>query len=123
MLDLKAESHILIDIEVRKQSISLEHRVKWPLVWREVGNIPSVEEYLTLCGFLKSCYHSQQSGLATTRWAKYSYKLSPLDIEAHIFQDFLAVEYLADVFNLDDRDIFHFLRFCYINYALNQLIL
>ena len=103
LLEFQAESHVVIDIKMRKESIALEHRVDGTLIGRQIGNVLAREQYLTFGRLRKTGNDAQQSGLAASRRTQEGHKFATLDVQTDIVEHHLiVVETLGDVLYLNN---------------------
>ena len=111
LFEFQTEGDILIDIQMRKEGISLENRIKRSLVRRHTQNILILHRDNTPCiGLCKSCQHTEQSRLAATRRSEQSYKLATLDIEVDVVENNLVAERFRQVLDFDNC----FTLFCHL---------
>ena len=54
LFQVQAETDIVHNIEMRKQCIFLEYRVDLSFIWRQLGDLNSVKQYLSAAWLLKA---------------------------------------------------------------------
>ena len=70
LAELQAEGDVVIDIEVWKQSIALEHGVHRALVGWRLCYVFALKEDFALCGHMESGQDAEQGRLAASRGTK-----------------------------------------------------
>ena len=69
LLKSQAESNIFKNVEVREESVTLEHRVDRTLVCRQVGDLLSFKINVSFIGGLEAAEDTESGGLTTARGA------------------------------------------------------
>ena len=86
-----------------EEGITLEDGVDWSLVWRDEGNVLTIEEDLTACWHVESCDHSEGGCFATSGRTKEGDELTSFDIEIEVIHSGeRLVEDLADILQGND---------------------
>ncbi len=99
----QAEGHVVPDIEVGEQRITLEHHVDRPVIRSQTDHVDTAQHDLTGSGRLKTRKHAQQSGLAAPGGAQQRKNLTLLDVQGHIVHRVHIVKLLDDVADLQVR--------------------
>src|ERR1700731_3796977 len=77
----KPERDIALDIEMRKQGVTLEHHVDRAPVGRHGRQVPPVEQDAAFIRRLEAREQAQQRGLAATGWSEQCKELARKDVE------------------------------------------
>ncbi len=85
-LALQPEGHVLLDRQMRKQGIGLEHGVDGPLVRRVVDDMLAVEQDGARIGVLETGQQSQQRGLTAARRAEQGEELVGQDGQRYVIE-------------------------------------
>jgi len=88
---------------MREEGVTLEDGVDWSLVWRDEGNVLTIEKNLTACRHIESGDHSEGGCLAASRRTKEGDELTSFDIEIEVIHSGeRLVEDLADILQGND---------------------
>ena len=86
-----------------EEGVTLEDGVDWSLVWRDEGNVLTIEKDLTACRHVEAGDHSEGDCLATSRRTKEGDELTSFDIEIEVIHSGeRLVEDLADILQGND---------------------
>ena len=81
-----------------EEGITLEDGIDWSFVWRDEGNILTIEKNLAACWHIEASDHSEGGCLATSGRSKEGDKLTAFDIEIEVIDSReRLVKNLADI--------------------------
>ena len=103
LLELEPEGDVVIDIEMREESIALKHSVERAFVRRKGGNVPAFEKHGALIRGEETGQNAESGGLAAAGRAEQGHKLPFTYIKADIVQDCLSTQLLTYVLQREDN--------------------
>ena len=98
----EGKRHILVNIKMREQRVSLENGVDVPLVGGNVVDPLSHEENVAFIGLLESADDPQRRGLPASGRTQQCQELVVIDVQTDFVQHLFPIKRLADVLELND---------------------
>ena len=86
LFDTQTKRHILINIQMRKERVSLEYRIDLPLVRGKRIDFFAVKNNLTLVGVYEARNNPQGSGFTAARRTQQGNKLLVTNVKVKIFK-------------------------------------
>ena len=105
LFQFEPERDVVIDVVVRKQSVSLEHRVDRPLVRGQIRDVFSAQQDFARSGDVKARDHAQRRRFAASGRPEKGDKFSLADVKTHVLN---GCGFVKDLGNVDDLDNFFF---------------
>ena len=92
---------------MRKELVSLEDRVDLPFMRRQIADVLSFKDNLSVVGFQKTGDNTQHRRFTAAGRAEEGNELFVFDVEADVVKHHLVTEFLGDVSQFDDRVVSH----------------
>src|SRR5690242_1740917 len=97
MLNAHAKGDILFSSHVGEKRVRLEYHAHRTFTRGPIGNILSVKKNIPSAGHFKASHHTQNSGFATSTWAKESKKLTLLNKYIDMVNSSVLPELFGDI--------------------------
>ena len=103
LVELEAESDVVVYVQMREKRVALENRVYGAFVRRDGVHLLSAYLYRTFVRSHESSKDSQKSGLATTGRTENGDEFTFLNMQIDIIQNLFVSEPLRDMVQTDDE--------------------